>query len=139
MPPRMSTRLGQGAALLHRILIIDDDPLVRRAMRRVLSKSFDIDETDSAEAAIARLDRGERFDVVLCDVMLGDGLCGRAFYEQTLARDPALASGVILTSGDAGSVDAIAAADRRLHKPFSNEDLRALVERVADRYASKAA
>lgn len=110
-------------------------------MRRVLSKSFDIEDVDSAEAAVVRLDRGERFDVVLCDVMLGAGLSGREFYVRMLARDPALASGVILMSGGAGAADAFAVtvSGRWLQKPFSSDNLSALVERVAGRYTNKAA
>jgi DNA-binding NtrC family response regulator len=119
-------------------LIIDDDPLVRRVMRRVLSRSFDIEEVESAESAVMRLDRGERFDVVVCDLMLGDGLSGRAFYDRTLARDPALASGFIMTSGSEALVGAIG-TDRFLQKPFSGDTLLAVVERIADQQATEAA
>lgn len=52
-----------------RILIIDDEPLVRRALMRLL-REHEVVEAESGEGALALLKGDENFDLILCDVMM---------------------------------------------------------------------
>lgn len=62
-----------------RVLFVEDDRAVRRALSRVLRRrGYEVVEVDDAEAALARLEN-ESFDLVLSDVQMpgeiqGDGL-----------------------------------------------------------------
>lgn len=54
-----------------RLLMIDDDAVMRRSAGRFLSRAgFDVVSTDSGEAALHRLRSGEQFDVVVVDMQM---------------------------------------------------------------------
>jgi len=58
-----------------RILIVDDDEIIRKLLRRVLERSgFEIDEADSGEQALRRID-AKPPDLILLDVVM-DGIDG---------------------------------------------------------------
>ena len=58
-----------------RILIVDDDEIIRKLLRRVLERSgFVVDEADSGEAAIECIEANEP-DLILLDVVM-DGIDG---------------------------------------------------------------
>ena len=51
-----------------RILVVDDDPQIRRVMRVTLTgQGYEVDDAKSGEAALEKL-RDERFDLVLLDM-----------------------------------------------------------------------
>ncbi|MGZ4120024.1 MAG: response regulator transcription factor [Actinomycetota bacterium] len=109
-----------------RVLVVDDDPLVRNLLTAVLHDAdFELDEAvDGADAL--RIAAIRPPDVVVLDVMM-PGLNG---YEvcRTLRGDPAFAQTriVILTAKSAPGVqeDALrAGADAFFTKPFSPLDL----------------
>src|SRR5262245_4366977 len=51
-----------------RILVVDDDPQIRRVMRVTLTgQRYEVDDARSGEVALEKL-RNERFDLVLLDV-----------------------------------------------------------------------
>lgn len=112
-----------------RILVIDDETLVLRLIARVL-RGHDIVCVDTAGAAIALLENGERFDAVLCDLNMPT-MTGVDFYEVVLARFPALTRQIAFLSGGSlsGRVDDFlkAVSNPRLQKPFDIRDLEALV------------
>ena len=69
---------GSGTlARLARILVVDDEPALGAALRRML-REYDVVVTVSGAEALAHLSSGERFDFILCDltmpVMGGDEL-----------------------------------------------------------------
>ena len=58
-----------------RILIVDDDEIIRKLLRRVLERSgFVVDEADSGEGAIECIEANEP-DLILLDVVM-DGIDG---------------------------------------------------------------
>ncbi|MEM7789836.1 MAG: response regulator [Verrucomicrobiota bacterium] len=58
-----------------RILVVDDDEIIRKLLRRVLEKGgFSVDEASSGEDALARID-ANRPDLILLDVVM-DGIDG---------------------------------------------------------------
>lgn len=82
-PPPMIHHHGQGAdmqvedsdAMMERVLIVDDHPLVRDGLRSVIAVSFDgceIFEAASLEEALATLEKQSNFDLVLLDLNIPD-------------------------------------------------------------------
>ena len=71
-------KMGQymGAeAIMERVLIIDDHPLVRDGLRSVIAFSFDaceIFEASSMDEAIATLEKQDNFDLILLDLNIPD-------------------------------------------------------------------
>lgn len=58
---------GQRAA----VLIVDDEPLNRDLLRRVLQREYEVIEAEDAAAAVAALeDRGGDLAVVVCDQLM---------------------------------------------------------------------
>jgi signal transduction histidine kinase/CheY-like chemotaxis protein len=53
-----------------RVLAIDDEPMVLAALRRALCPPHEVITTTDGKEAVDRLARGERFDVILCDMMM---------------------------------------------------------------------
>jgi two-component system cell cycle sensor histidine kinase/response regulator CckA len=54
-----------------RILVVDDEPALGRGLQRMLREYEVVVATGGAEA-LELIARGERFDVVLCDLMMPD-------------------------------------------------------------------
>lgn len=64
-----------GDAIMERVLIIDDHPLVRDGLRSVIAFSFDaceIFEAASMEEALATLEKQDNFDLILLDLNIPD-------------------------------------------------------------------
>jgi signal transduction histidine kinase/CheY-like chemotaxis protein len=55
-----------------RVLVVDDEPLILKLVKTLLSGDCDVTAESSARPALERLRRGERFDVILCDLMMPD-------------------------------------------------------------------
>src|SRR4029079_5535201 len=53
-----------------KLLIVDDDLLFSGALRRLFSNECDVTVVNSGRDALDRLRAGERFDVLLCDLMM---------------------------------------------------------------------
>jgi two-component system cell cycle sensor histidine kinase/response regulator CckA len=115
------------------LLIVDDEPLVRSALRRVLGGQHAIMCPRTFAEAQALVAGGMRFDLILCDFM-APGLPGQAFYDEILRRDSEQARRVMFLTGGTftpGMVDFLGALpNRRLGKPCDMQDLRRLVSEV---------
>jgi PAS domain S-box-containing protein len=69
---------------LPRLLLVDDEALIRGVVEEGLAGMFDVVSCEGVEAALAHLAAGERFDLVLCDLVMPDGGGERLYGE--LAR-----------------------------------------------------
>ncbi|MDB4943181.1 MAG: hybrid sensor histidine kinase/response regulator [Labilithrix sp.] len=113
-----------------RMLVIDDDAAVGRYIARVLRSECDVTTVESSCDALRHLDGGERFDVVLCDVMMPE-MNGVELYdvlrEQHADVLPHLffMTGGAFTTKTAEFLDTI--PDRALEKPIDQARLRALL------------
>jgi CheY-like chemotaxis protein len=115
-----------------RMLVVDDESSVLRSLQRVLESRYRVDLASGVDDGLARME-AERFDLVLCDVMMPAG-GGERLYETLLARTPALARRIVFFTGGA-----VTDAARRflanqpqpvLLKPLDLEQLSSLAERM---------
>jgi CheY-like chemotaxis protein len=118
-----------------RILVIDDEPSIGRALKRCLSRHCDVVVAIDGAAALEALQRGERYDLVLCDLMM-PVMDGIEFYRQLKATLPDEVSRVVFLSGGASGartarVEAFfrSVPNPLLEKPIDMHGLRALIER----------
>ena len=115
-----------------RILIVDDEPNIRRTLRITFEAiGHAVDEVDSGAEALKLIGR-QTFDVALVDLRLG-GESGLDLLEPLQAQLPRLAVVVITAHA---SLDTAVEAMRRgafdyLTKPFTPAQVRAVLERVA--------
>ncbi len=121
----------QGRAL--RILVVDDEPDVAEWLRRQLQRDQHIVAVAHDALGGLRLYREQPFDLVLCDVIL-PGMNGLELIKRLRALDPH--AQVLAMTGHAGAplasqmleVGALAV----LNKPFSAEDLQAVIRHRVD-------
>ncbi len=122
------------AALRGKILVVDDEALVARAVGRILSSQHEVVTRTSARAALADVaGAGGGFDLVLCDLMMPD-MNGMEFHARLREIAPALAERTLFLTGGAFTASAREFLARvpnpRIEKPFEPDALRALVARV---------
>jgi PAS domain S-box-containing protein len=120
------------AARRGRILVVDDDTLVAKALSRLLAEHHDVTALTSAGDALLRLESGERFDLIFCDLMM-PVTTGVEFHERLrlLAQDQAERT-IFITGGaftDASRKFLETTANDRLEKPFDQTKLRQIVAR----------
>ena len=112
------------------VLVIDDEPLIVRVLAAVLAHEHDVTCETRAEAALARLRAGERFDAIVCDLMMPQ-MTGMDLYETLCEVAPAQARAMIFLSGGAFTARARAflerVADAALEKPVDSDKLMATV------------
>jgi PAS domain S-box-containing protein len=117
------------------VLVVDDELGVLRIATLVLGDDHDVSVVRSGEAALAKIQAGERFDVIFCDMMMPT-MAGPEVYERLRAIDEEQAARVVFMSGGVFSLEARAVLERlpneRLDKPFRAETLHALVRSVRD-------
>ncbi|MFC1641165.1 PAS domain S-box protein [Myxococcota bacterium] len=82
-----------------RILLIEDEPAVRAATRRVLGE-HEVVEAASGEEARYIVEQDQAFDVVLCDLMM-PRVSGVQFHEWLVQTYPVLARLVVFVTGGA--------------------------------------
>jgi CheY-like chemotaxis protein len=109
-----------------RVLLLDDEPDIRRSVSRFLVKvGWQVDLADSGEEGLRLLDQGE-YAVVLCDLRM-PGMSGHEFYRRLQAMASPAISHLVFMTGDVLSPEAsrfLQEANRPvLSKPFTLSDL----------------
>jgi len=107
---------------LRKVLIVDDDPAVRKSFDRVLSgKGYAVITAGSGEEAVRKLNE-EKYDIVYSDIRM-PGMSGLEVAENVKARRPWTPVVIITGYGtDAAEARAKAAGvSSFLHKPLSPE------------------
>ncbi|WP_328690298.1 response regulator transcription factor [Streptomyces phaeochromogenes] len=118
---------------MRRVLVVDDEPHIRKVLRGYLeADGFKVAEAADGEAALAAL-RGDPPDLVLLDVML-PGIDGLEVLRQLRGFSDAY---VILVTARAEEVDKLVGlgvgADDYVTKPFSPREVTARVKAVLRR------
>jgi PAS domain S-box-containing protein len=118
-----------------RVLVIDDDPMVSAAVRRTLLPDHEVVTSNLTEAALELLRKGERFDVILCDVMMPN-MTGVDFWQELDRFAPEETRRIVFLTGGAFAPQARQFLDSvpnlHIEKPFKPEQLRAIVRERID-------
>ncbi len=116
-----------------RILVIDDEEGLVRATARMLSSEHRVESTSRAADALAWVAAGERYDAILCDLMMPT-LSGMDLFEELSRVAPEQAARMVFMTGGAFTERARAFLERvqnpRLEKPFSIQNLRLIIRSV---------
>jgi signal transduction histidine kinase/ActR/RegA family two-component response regulator len=115
-----------------RLLLVDDEALVRDLLSRALGRSWDVTMASSGEEAL-RLLGGGRFDAVVCDLMM-PGMSGMEMAETAWLRDPGLRRRTLFLTGGAIVPEAEAFLERSdvryLTKPVRMAELNAVLQEL---------
>jgi two-component system NtrC family sensor kinase len=135
--PRLPSEATVSAApdrAMRRVLIIDDEPSIRLALRRFFVKrDWLVDEAGDGEAALHALlaANAPEYTLIVSDLKM-PGVSGIALHDRLLSERPAIVNRMIFSTGDVASPEAGAFIDRTrapvLQKPF---ELATLSETIA--------
>lgn len=116
-----------------RLLVVDDEAAVARYVARALKKEWDATLADDGTSALALFEAGERFDAVLCDVMMPQ-MNGMELYGVLRARHPEMLPRFLFMTGGVFTVEAASFLEslprRPLDKPLERERLRAALAEI---------
>jgi PAS domain S-box-containing protein len=116
-----------------RVLIVDDEPLLRMSLRALLGSDHDVTTATSAREVLDRIAGGDRFDVLLCDLMMPE-MTGMDLYDRLSEVAPDQATRMIFLTGGVFTTRAQAFLERVpnlcLEKPFSIDGLRAVIQKL---------
>ena len=119
-----------------RILIIDDEDSIRRALSRLLSRDgYRVETAANGRLALEQIEL-TAYDLLICDWRMPE-LDGQGFYQALQEANPDLCRRVIFLTGDVLSPDLEAFIDQsqaaRLHKPFNAAACRQIVHQTLQR------
>jgi CheY-like chemotaxis protein len=125
MTPALGVAIRRG-----KVLVVDDEVGIGKAVGRVLGDEHSVIALQSAASALQRIRDGERFDVILCDLLMPQ-ITGMDFYDALLQIDPSQAGNIIFLTGGAFTTRArtflAEVGNQRIEKPFDPIHLRALI------------
>ncbi len=109
-----------------RLLVLEDDVRLGKLVARMLVREYETVVATETQEALDRIAAGERFDLILCDLMM-PGMGGEDFYDRVALVAPALTSRIVFVTGGAFTVRAAEFLARTsipcLDKPFGLEEL----------------
>jgi DNA-binding NtrC family response regulator len=116
-----------------RVLVVDDDPLVRRAMKRALRKQR-VTTAENGLAATRQLEHA-RPDVIVSDLRMPE-MDGLALAEEVKKRWPELADRIVFVSGADPQIERARVESPEqpvLHKPIDGQALESRIAEVLER------
>ncbi|MEW6033827.1 MAG: MEDS domain-containing protein [Chloroflexota bacterium] len=119
-----------------RILVVDDEEVVRHLLREVLvEEGHQVDAVDNAQDALEKIKAG-RYDLILLDVKM-PGMSGLELHRQIKKTAESLAARVVFITGDVMGVDTSKFISENkvphITKPFSPEQFRKEIGRRLSR------
>jgi DNA-binding response OmpR family regulator len=122
-PPAAVGARGQELPAGLRVLVVDDDPLVRRAMARTF-RAHDVVLAENGRAATREIER-KAPDLIVTDLRMPE-MDGFAFAEEVKTRWPDLANRILFLSGTDSHIERArveAPSAPLVRKPASGEEL----------------
>ena len=136
LPPPPTMPVEAEAIRRGRVLIIDDNALILKSAGRILRSDHDLTLVERAGKAMTLIERGERFDVILCDLMMPE-MTGMEFCTWLEENHPRQAQKLIFLTGGAFTHEAQAFIESKarqlFEKPFDVQELRQLVQARVNR------
>jgi len=109
-----------------RVLVVDDEEKLLAVVTLVLQDAHDVQVTTDAREALEWIAAGERYDAILCDVMM-DPMNGVQFHLELSRRVPDQADRIVFMSGGTWlpSIHAFLARvpNAFIEKPFTEDAL----------------
>jgi signal transduction histidine kinase len=116
-----------------RVLVVDDEVALGRVIVRALEDDHDVEAVTSGREALSRIVSGERFDVILSDLMMPE-MTGMELYERLSSVAPDQARRMAFLTGGAFTASARAffakVPNPKAEKPLQQKDLLALIART---------
>lgn len=119
-------------ATTRKILVVDDQPVLAKAIRRMLS-GHDVTVVGAARDAVAKLEAGERYDIILSDLMM-PGMTGMELHAAIATIAPEQVRRMVFMTGGAFTPEARtffdSCASPTLEKPFDRAGLLAVIDNL---------
>lgn len=120
---RVTTRAAR------RVLVIDDEPLLVTSVERAL-RDHEVHTAGSGQAAVQLLKDDADFDIILCDLLMGD-MSGMDVYRWTMDNHPGLHRDIVFMTGDIYGAEVAtflrSVRNHSIKKPFVLNELRRFV------------
>jgi PAS domain S-box-containing protein len=117
-----------------RLLVVDDEPMILGALRRSLGSDYNVTCVADGRRALERVRAGDRYDVILCDLMMPE-LTGMDLYVELEKLAPEQAGRMVFVSGGAFTPRAREFLERvpnaRVEKPIDFQNLRMLLRNLS--------
>lgn len=130
---RIEKRNGATSPTSWRVLVVDDDAAVGKAILRVL-RPLAVTYAQSPVGALARIEAGAWFDAIVCDIHM-PGMSGPELQQQVARLAPELASRFVFITGSLLTPELRSflgrTSNRCVEKPFEPEGLREVIAAVA--------
>jgi two-component system NtrC family sensor kinase len=106
-----------------RVLVVEDDPDVRLALRYLLEDAFEVETVGDGREGLSAL-AAERFDALLTDQHLREGPHGDALAREACRLQPWLRGRILIVTGDSRAIAPLQSGARLVRKPFNGPSLR---------------
>jgi nitrogen-specific signal transduction histidine kinase len=120
-----------------RLLLVDDDRLVRNGLRRVLERHHDVAVAADGRRALELIE-AQPFDVVVCDLIMPE-MSGMELFEAVQRSNPDQAARFVFVTGGTNSPEArdflLNVPHPRVYKPVRAEDLVSVIARCLRQFA----
>ncbi len=128
VPPAIARSAG-------RVLVVDDEAMIVDLVGQILAPEFEVVGESRPTLALARLARGERYDAVLCDVMMPE-LNGMDLFREAARISPHQAERFIFVTGGVANIEVesflLETGRPFIEKPFDLHALRDKVRRAVE-------
>jgi PAS domain S-box-containing protein len=116
-----------------KMLIVDDEPMILGALRRSFIADYHVTCVGDGRRALERINRGERYDVILCDLMMPE-MTGMDLHAELTKLAPDQVERVVFVTGGAFTPRAREFLERvpnaRVEKPIDFQNLRLLLRNL---------
>jgi len=116
-----------------KILVVDDEPVIRQLISKVLGEQGHTVETVDNAAAALKMVKSKRYRLILLDIKM-PGMSGVELYKQFQKIAPSLTKRVVFITGDVMGKRTISFLNKTkvpyMMKPFDAKELRAEINRI---------
>jgi two-component system NtrC family sensor kinase len=110
-----------------KVLVVDDEPLIRDILRRFLIRAGNtVESVSSGNEALGMLAEGKKYELFLVDVKM-PGMSGNEFYSILQQKHPDMVEKVVFITGDIVTRETndflVATGRPHLAKPFNYDEL----------------